>query len=275
MSVEQRLADVFVTRHPADAARVLGHSPTEAALELLDALEPDRAALLLDQMPPVTAGAWLEKMAPARAAGALAALDTVHAAVALRAVDLEHRDAILGALPEAARATLRTAIRFPDGTAGALMDASALAVPEDATAAEAIERVRSQPAGRGLYYVYAVGDAGTLTGVMTLRELVLAEPSSSVRSFMQREPASLEARARLEAVAAHPAWNAVYALPVVERGRFVGALRYEALRGIERDLAARAPIDRTVETALALAHVYRIGVASLATWAVTFAGPKR
>src|SRR5260370_37196803 len=61
-------------------------------------------------------------------------------------------------------------------------------VPRTATADEAIGLVRQQAAAMdNVYYVYVVDEGERLLGVLSLRELIVAEPSTPIGRVMHRE----------------------------------------------------------------------------------------
>jgi Mg/Co/Ni transporter MgtE len=68
---------------------------------------------------------------------------------------------------------------YDDETAGGLMTTEFIAVEEHLTAAQTIERIRElEPSAETIYYVYVVDGEGRLTGVLSLRDLIVAKPPS-------------------------------------------------------------------------------------------------
>jgi magnesium transporter len=170
---------------------------------------------------------------------------------------------------DAAIRSLRRLLENEPHTAGALMDPLVLALPEDLSAAEALERIRREPE-HAMYYIYIVDADGRLTGVVNVRELMLAANDSLLRNIMAAKPDSLPAHAGREAIVSHPAWQKVHALPVVDRqGELLGAIRYEIVRRLEADLGMSARSGRDRATALALAELYALGISGLAEFATS------
>lgn len=169
------------------------------------------------ETPPDEGAATLERLAPGEAAAFLAAL-----------------------LDETAEPLARL-LRYPEGTAGALMDPRVLALPEDLSAADALGRMR-RAARQVFYYLYVVDREQRLRGVLNLRELLLAPPRTPLAAAMRQSVARIPARADRVAILAHPAWREYHALPVVDEGGILlGAIRYETLRRLE---AEAKPGDR-------------------------------
>jgi magnesium transporter len=270
MSAEDVVIRAFAARHPRGVARVLEQASSPDAAALVQDLRPGDGAAVLSAMAPLAAARCLEHVDRSKVAALLLELSLDIAAALLRRVAEAPRKSLLSALGEGARArSLGELLQHAPGTAGALMDPLVLALPEELSAREAIERVR-RDAENAMYYIYVVGSGGKLTGVANQRELMLASEDTTLGELMTREPQTLPASASREAIASHPAWQRVHALPVVDRGGvLLGAIRYETVRRLERELgrAARDPDGRT--TASALAELYGLGLGGFVELAST------
>ena len=268
MSAENEVVRAFAARHPNSVARVLERAADADAAVVLQDLPVVAAAAVVCAMAPVTAARCLERSERMNAVALLLELPVDVGAALLRRVPESSRKPLLASLGDNVRArSLAALLHHEPGTAGALMDPLVLAVSEELSAGQAIERLR-RDAENAMYYVYVVGSGGKLTGVVNQRELMLADPDENLGSIMTRQPQALPDHASREGIASHPAWQRVHGLPVVDRnGVFLGAIRYETLRRIERDLgrAAREP-DRHA-TSAALAELYGIGLGGFVEWA--------
>ena len=88
-----------------------------------------------------------------------------------------------------------------------------------------------------MHYVYAIDSERRLTGVVNMRELMLAPPDAPLGTILARSPEALFAHDPLEVIARHAGWKRNHALPVIDRDRrFLGALRYSTFRAIETEL---------------------------------------
>jgi len=263
MSSDIDLCRAFADAHPRDAAQVLERLPARDAAPLLDALPPYTSARVFDQMPPAAAADRLAAMQPPAAAALIAELRTDLAAALLRRLDAAVQSALLGMVPQAEAGLLRTVLRYPEGTAGALMDPRVMAVAEDATAGEALAQVRRSP-GYILYYLYIVDRTQRLAGVVDLRELMLARPGEPLAGVMHRPVARLAAGMTRTAILAHPAWMNFHALPVVdERSALVGTMRYQTFRRLEDEARSVTRGTDAATAAFALGELYWLGLSGL------------
>jgi Mg/Co/Ni transporter MgtE len=107
-----------------------------------------------------------------------------------------------------------------EDTAGGLMTTGAFHLPPDLTAAEAIGRLRSAEGAEAetTSYLYVTDDLERLLGVLSLRELILADPSKRLDEIMERQVISVRPETGLREVAeAFTKYN-LMVLPVVDEG---------------------------------------------------------
>jgi Mg/Co/Ni transporter MgtE len=261
MALKRELAEALVRRHPARAAAVLEPLGPEAAADWMARLAPGEAASLLSRLAPGLAARVLARWPPATAARVLDALDLDVAVRLLRLTEEAPRAAALAALPPRRARAAGMLLRFAEGSAGALMDPDVHPLPSDLTVREARRRLREQP-DQFRYNLYVVDREQRLVGVLTVRELWMARPSQRLVDVMVRDPLCLHANDDRLAVAAHPGWREVHALPVVDdAGAYLGAVRYRTLRAVEGLLQGDPAGDG--RTADALAELFAVGASGL------------
>jgi magnesium transporter len=261
MDVETQLASDLLDAHPIEAAQAFERlRPRDVAL-LLQKLEVKAGADVLQRMAPQRAAAVLSELEVSKASETVSRLPVEIAGLCLRGMATSLRDRVLASLPSQRARELRSALSFPTGTAGSLMDPGVLALPQDLTVREAVAQVR-EAAGNARYNVYLVDRDQVLVGVINLRELLMARPVERLSQLMQTNVQRLTARADRHTIVMHPGWREVHALPVVdERGLYLGAIRYRTLRLLEEGL--RGTVQDEAATARALGGLLRAGAAAM------------
>lgn len=260
-SLQARLARELVRAHPDRAAAVLDRLRPEDGVHVLTSVPSSQAAAVITCLSPYTAAAVLEALTPDRAAAILEVLELDVASRLLRRLSDARRAAISERLPAPVARDVQALLRFPEDTAGALMDPAGLALPEDFTVREALGRVRELPE-QTRYNVYVVDRNQVLVGVLNLRELLVARPQARLAEVMTREPAHLSARADRSVVLGHPGWKKVHAIPVVdEAGHYLGVIRYRTLRQLEAELLGGPGVDGS--TSEALGELFAAGAAGI------------
>src|SRR5258705_6879945 len=105
-------------------------------------------------------------------------------------------------------------------TAGGRVTAEFVAVCADLTAEQTIERLRElEPDAEPIYYVYVVDADGRLVGVLSLRDLIVAQPSTPIGEVMIDEPVAVDVLADRDDVARIVARYNLLAVPVVDADR--------------------------------------------------------
>ncbi len=125
--------------------------------------------------------------------------------------------ALLPLIPVDERRDIMRLAAYPEGTAGAMMTTRFARLSEMETAAQALDHVRRQAdLLETVYYLYVVDEDDHLRGLVSLRQLVLADPKRTLRELMRRDAISVDVTAHQELVAQKFAKFDFLALPVVD-----------------------------------------------------------
>ncbi|WP_345349765.1 magnesium transporter MgtE N-terminal domain-containing protein [Actinoallomurus liliacearum] len=167
--------------HPAELADLLEDLGRTERRELLDLVGPDHAADALEEMRPDQLEELLTEADPGQAAGLVARMEPDEAAEALRDLDSERRSHLLDRLPEQTRSAVRALLARQEDCAGGLMTTTMIRVRPERTVAQ----VRDVLAAEGVHIadidaVAVVDENGRLLDDVTLGELLLAEPGSTL-----------------------------------------------------------------------------------------------
>ncbi|HUP65595.1 MAG TPA: CBS domain-containing protein [Thermoanaerobaculia bacterium] len=260
MTLQNELARAFLEERPREAALALERMPAADRAGVVSAA-PEEAAAALSEM---VASAAAECLALSESSVAAMAVDRLEPDVAvamLRRMPADVAERLLAALPERKREPLRRTLRYPEGTAGAVMDPMVLAIPDDITVGEARVRLRGEAHGL-LYYLFVIDRGGMLRGVLDIAELMRARARDPIESVMNSPVEQMPAWTPAAAVRAHPGWRSFHAMPVTdEAGRFAGAIRYQTLRRLEHEADAAGASAPTGQTVGALGELFHLGLA--------------
>lgn len=184
----------------------------KAARALLE-LDDDDLSDLLEHLDDASLAAICNSSAPDDAADLLDALDE------------ERRQRVLVLLGAAQSAKLESLLEGEEETAGSLMTTQYLALDEDMTVAEAIESIRQYPRKDSFFYVYCTDSEGHLTGVLSLRSLILADPMAHLRDVMVQSVVRVQIDAAPEEVAQIVSKYDLLSVPVVDlQNRLLGVV---------------------------------------------------
>jgi len=271
MNSELMLSLEFMNNHPLDAARILERLPPEKTASLLKETPLLPAAKVLERMDPGPAIDCLMVLGVKRCGAILEKLSFELASLFLRRMEKSYRESILQSIPPEAADPIRRVLEYPEGTAGSLMTPLVFTVPEDIPAREALKRARRHPQ-QIIDYIYVLNRENHLAGLVTIRELMLADPDAPISTMMPARIGRLSVRSNRPAILAHPGWREFYALPVVdEKGIFLGAIGYHTLRRLEGEAGEIRMADPEKTAGSALGELYRIGLAGFLKSAVSAA----
>lgn len=151
----------------------------------------------------------------------------------------EVRQQLIDALHPQAAAEVEELLHYGAETAGGIMSPDFFALPENTTAAEAIQALQSGHAELEMvFYIYVVNEFGHLMGVVSLRQLVVNPPLMTLSEMMATDVISVDVNADQEEVAKVAARYNFLAIPVVEDGnRLVGIVTIDDVIDVIREEA--------------------------------------
>jgi magnesium transporter len=210
--------------HPADLAAVIEELAPRDRVGVLASLNDEALADVVEEMEPDTQVDVLEDLTPQRAADILEEMSPDDAADLVADLDQEMRDEILAFMERDEAEEVQELLGYPEESAGGIMTTEFITLDASLTAGGAIDRLRElEPDAETIYYVYVTADDGTLVGVLSLRDLIVARPETPIRDIMIEEPVAVGVLAGQEDVAEVVAHYNLLAVPVVdESGRLCG-----------------------------------------------------
>jgi magnesium transporter len=272
---EQFLALEFTLAHPLEAADLLAKLSTEDRLQFFEENPPELAARLFQLMDPSTVADDLENTSDARASGIISQLPLEIASVLLRRLKEEKRSTILTGLPDPFKEKLSILLRFPENSAGALMDPQVLTFFQDSTVKEAVDQISTRPK-YVLFYVPVVDRQQKLAGVVSIQELMLAPPTASLKSILEAGVPVLSPSSDFDTITSHPGWKIYHDLPVVDRNDvFLGVLTHRVLRQLAAEREPSGHSAHLIDAGKALGELYWLGISALAKGASSLVGSDR
>ncbi len=263
MPSSEELSYAFLESHPADAARVLERLSSASAAALLQSAPLRLAAPVLRQMLPITGTRCLEHLDDAEIAGLLRSVGAQAGVALLRYFSTERRALLLLQLPTALTIAFELLLGYPEGTAGAWMDPSPLALLSDMTVSEALERVRHADETMTAD-PFVIDQNQRLLGYVKLADMLRATAETSLARLVRTSQHRIPSQALLTGLREHPGWHEASTLPVVERGdRLVGVFTHAALQRA-LTMGQKATQQSREENTLAnIAGTYWFGVSAL------------
>jgi CBS domain-containing protein len=171
----------LVRLHPAELADLVEAAGSFEGEEILAAVhqDPELEADLFEELDASRAREFLEHRDDAEVAAILARMESDDAVDALLELDEDRRESIFALLPSTQRRRIEALLGYAPATAGGLMSPDFVCVYGQATAQEALDRLRkSRAAPETLETVFVMGTSRRVSGAIALADLVRADPGA-------------------------------------------------------------------------------------------------
>ena len=206
--------------HPADIADIVEEMTADERQAVFEQLDVETAAETLGEVEPEMQVAIVGDLDEERAADILEEMDPDEAADLLQDLPEARREELVDLMDKEEAEDVEELLTYPEDSAGGIMTTDFLALPRDLTAGQAIDRLRElQPDPALVYYLYVVDADGRLDGNVSLRDLVVAAPDTSLTAIMNPNVLHVRADTSKEDVASLIAKYDLLALPVVDARR--------------------------------------------------------
>ena len=205
--------------HPSDIAELFGELPNyrKVAFELLIQRNLSLAGETLSELGHPRGGDLLAGMSVQEISQVLQELDPDDAAEFVGQLPPELQEEILGAMRKKDAAEVEDLLKYPEQTAGRIMNPNVFSLSEDTTVGESIARLQKNSADLEMvFYIYAVDNRNHLVGVLSLRQLIQKRPEIHLKDIMATEVIRVAADTDQEEVAQLVARYNLLAIPVVD-----------------------------------------------------------
>ena len=209
----------LVKMPPADIAAIVDELDRHTSTAFLEGFDNEALADTLEESSSEMQMTILSNMAPERAADILEEMDPDEAADLLADLPNGTSQALLELMEQDEALEVRTLLTYPEDAAGGIMTTEFAYVPEDLTVGEALDFLRQSEDAQDdevMYYVHILDHNQQLKGIVTLRDLVMADPNSNLRQWVEAEEISVEPLTPQKEVAYLIAKYDLRSIPVID-----------------------------------------------------------
>lgn len=216
----------FLNLHPRDQARYLLRNNQKARVKIYSALAPDELADILGHIELKRRVLLFKELDMNKASQTLASMYVDDAVDIIRHLEQNQSKEYMSRLEDELEASIRTLLHYKELTAGSLMTTELLALSPRQSASEALEILKQRAAEVvTIYYAFVVDEAGRLTGVVSLKELLMAKKDTLVENIVSSRVISVDLETSGTEVAKLMKEYNFLALPVVDSDhRLVGVI---------------------------------------------------
>lgn len=205
--------------HPVEIAQLAETLSPIHRTEIVESLDDEIAADTLEEMSTEAQARILEEMDNERAADLLEEMSPDDAVDVLGEMDEEKAQELFNLMEEDEKADVAELMSYEHDTAGGLMTTEFVTFPKNLTVGETIARLREMAETPNMiYYLYVVEeeDSWRLAGLVTLRTLILVDPTFTLEQVMRTEFQSAHPQDSAEEVAQTISEYNLLALPVID-----------------------------------------------------------
>jgi magnesium transporter len=231
--------------HPADIADIFEGLNNKDRLLILDSLGDETAAETMEEMDPEVQATMVKQMDSDDVADILENMNPDDAADLLGIMSENKATEVLNLMNDEVAEEVKELMRYSDRSAGSLMTTEYIAVSSGSSVSEIFSRLRMSGQDIDMiYYIYVQNDVGQLLGVMSLRDLILADPALQAGDAMKKDVLSVLPTATIEEVTNLLSKYDFLCVPVLDHGgKILGIVTFDdALDDIiPEDLRKRMP----------------------------------
>lgn len=205
------IADIIEQLDPRLRSQVFAQLDTEQAAEAIAEFDDDE---LMTEM--------LEGLSDRDASSMLAKMDPDDAAALIEELDYEKAEKLLRLMGVKEEKAIRNLLGYEEDTAGRIMTNQFVALPATATVNDTIDALRKLDDDfESIYYVYTTDAEGALTGVLSMRTLVVADREARLSDLAYRDVVWVAPDLDQEEVADEMTKYDLVAIPVCDENRHI------------------------------------------------------
>ena len=213
-------------RHPRDIAEEMRDLPLARVRDILRKLPDGLAAEVISELPQDVQVRLFESMQVSSLSGIVGEMFSDDVADVLGHVSSARLREIMSGMPAEDARQMSDLLKYPEDSAGGIMQTEVISVSEELSIAEAIEMLRREEEDlpNGIFYIYVTDSERRLRGVLRVRDLLFRPSNLKIRDIMVPEVRAVSVHADQEETARLLRAYGFSAIPVVDD--------FQRLRGV-------------------------------------------
>jgi len=230
----EALSQLLNEQRSSDIAEVVELLDNEQRRAVFDVLDKPLSAEVLEKVNEAIRAEIFDLLREDEIKDIVAELDLDDAADLLAELPEEISQKVIISIKPADAAKIRKLMSYSEDSAGGIMDPVVISVPEDATVAEAVNKIRTAEIDEDFYSVYIVDKTGRFLGDVRVRLLLIRPEDTKISDLIDRDTIYVSADSDQEEVKNIFNKNGLIVAPVLDK---------------EHKLIGRITADRIIEVA--------------------------
>ncbi|HUT29440.1 MAG TPA: magnesium transporter [Sedimentisphaerales bacterium] len=233
------LGQLLNEQRSSDIAEIVELLDNEQRRTVFDLLQKASSAEVLEKVSEATRDELFELLTENEINSLFSELDLDDAADLLAELPDEVRQKVLRSFAPAESAQIEKLMTYSEDSAGGIMDPMVISVPQDATVAEAISKIRAAEIDEDFYSVFVVDKTGRFVGDVRLRYLLTSPEDTLITDLVDHDAFYVAAEDDQERVRNVFRDNDLIVVPVLDNAhRLVGRITADRVIEVADEEAA-------------------------------------
>ena len=233
------LRELLSEQRSSDIAEVVELVDNEHRRVIFDVMDEPTSAKVLEKVDEATRAELFELLKDEELSRLLLHLDPDDAADVLSELPEKESIELLSGMPPIESAEIEKLMEYSEDSAGGIMDPVLISVPEHATVAEAVSKIRAAEIDEDFYSVYIVDKAGRFLGDVRLRFLLTRPESTKIRDLIDPDTIYISVDTDQEEVRNIFSKNDLIVVPVLDKNdKLVGRITADRVIEVAEEEAA-------------------------------------
>jgi magnesium transporter len=223
----EELKELVGDLHPNDFSEIAEELSPEQIIEIFHLIKDrGKIAEYISELNTELQSDLLNSMSKKQVSEILKEMDTDEAVDILGEIAPEESRQLLDLMPKEEAEEIEELMKYEENTAGSVMNNEFVTLPEYLTTEQAIQRIREMsPEAEMIYYVYVLDKRMRLIGVLSLRDLIVADAKKKISQIMEEDIISVLDTEDREVAARLISDYDFLAIPVInKKGLMVGII---------------------------------------------------
>jgi magnesium transporter len=233
------LTELLSNQRSSDIAEVVELVDNEQRRTIFDAMDKPTSAEVLEKVDEATRSELFELLKKEELKSIVSELDPDDAADILCELPEEERAELLESIPPAESAEIKELMSYSEDSAGGIMDTAVISVSEDATVAEAVNKIRSAEIDEDFFSVCVVDKNGRFVGDVRIRFLLTRSEGTRIGDLVDPDTIYVTVDMDQEEVRNIFSKNDLIEAPVLEKdNKLVGRITADRIIEVAEEEAA-------------------------------------
>ena len=233
------LRELLNEQRSSDIAEVVELLDNEQRRTIFDVLDKPTSAEVLEKVDEATRAELFGLLKDDEIKALVSELDYDDAADLLAELPEDISEKVLNSLAPADAVEIKKLMSYSEDSAGGIMDPLVISVPEDATIAEAINKIRATEFDEDFYSVYVVNKTRRFLGDVRIRLLLTRPETTKIKDLIDPDTIYVTADADQEEVRNIFSKNDLIVMPVLDKNhRLIGRITADRIIEVAEEEAA-------------------------------------